>query len=233
MLIPLASTYRWFNTGTFINFAFCLRLAAESRRLILQVLEDARGAHAAADAHGDEAVPGAAALHLVYQLHRELGAGGAHGVAERDGPAVDVGLVDVHADLAHHGEGLGRERLVELDEVYIVHREPGLLQHLRDGHHRPYAHAPGPDAPDGDPDEADEGREPTPLGLLPVHDDHGGGPVAPLRRVARGNGAVPLEGGPEFGELLGGGVARPSVAPEAGLRVPSLAVLVHPVVLYV
>src|SRR5215211_6461521 len=151
-------------------------LLAESRALILQVLEDAGGTHAAADAHGDEAVLRAAALHLVDQLYRELGACGAHGMAERDGPTVDVRLVEVHTHFTYHGQSLGRERLVELDEVDVVHREPGLLQHLRDGHRRSDAHDLGPDATNGEPDEAGERREPALLGLLPVHNDDRGGP---------------------------------------------------------
>src|SRR5918912_2985629 len=93
---------------------------------VLQVLQDASGAHAAADAHGDEAVLRAAALHLVDQLYRELRARGTHRVAERDGPTVDVRLVEVHADLTYDGERLGRKRFVELDEVDVIQRQPGL-----------------------------------------------------------------------------------------------------------
>jgi hypothetical protein len=71
--------------------------------LVLQVLEDACGAHAAADAHGDHAVAAVATLHLVHELDGELGAGRAHRVAEGDRAAVDVGLLQVHADLPDHG----------------------------------------------------------------------------------------------------------------------------------
>src|SRR3712207_8868204 len=54
------------------------------------LFRSARGPHAAADAHGHEAEPRLAALHLVDELDGELGACGAHGVAERDGAAVHV-----------------------------------------------------------------------------------------------------------------------------------------------
>src|SRR5450755_3587076 len=54
------------------------------KRSIRHVLKDAGGAHAAADAHGDHAIAGAAALHLAHELHGELGAGAAQWVAQGD-----------------------------------------------------------------------------------------------------------------------------------------------------
>src|SRR5215204_1007276 len=158
------------------NRAFSSQVSSSyyCRELILQVLEDPGRPHTAADAHGDEAVLRAAPLHLVDQLDRELGARRAHRVAERYGAAVDVGLLEVHPDLADHGERLGGEGLVELDEVDIVDRKPGLLQYLRDRHGRSYTHDFGPDATDGESDKPHERCEPAPLGLLPVHHNYSG-----------------------------------------------------------
>src|SRR4029453_16653507 len=118
-------------------------------RLVLEVLEDAGRALAAADAHGDHAVAGPAAGQLGQELDGELGAGGAHGVAEGDGAAVDVDLVEVEAQLAEDGQGLGGEPLVELDQVNVVQAEPGQLQHLGDGHGGADAHDVGRDPADG------------------------------------------------------------------------------------
>ena len=53
-------------------------------------LEDAGGAHAAADAHGDHSVARAPRFHLLEKRCGEFGAGAAEGMAERDGAAVDV-----------------------------------------------------------------------------------------------------------------------------------------------
>jgi hypothetical protein len=55
--------------------------------------EEARGAHAAADAHGHDAVAPAAAAELVEDRRGELRAGAPEGVAEGDGAAVDVELL--------------------------------------------------------------------------------------------------------------------------------------------
>jgi len=45
-----------------------------------------------------------------------------------DGPAVDVDPRRIEAELAHAGEGLRRERLVELDEIEVAHRDPGARE---------------------------------------------------------------------------------------------------------
>src|SRR5918994_5942073 len=133
MLMPLASRYWWFHSNPFTASPLPRRppkksagsqrscpLAAESRRLVLQVLEDTRGAHATTDAHGDHAVLRGPPLHLAHELDGELAARGAHRVSEGYRATVHVGLLQVQADLPDHGQGLRRERLVELDKVHIV-----------------------------------------------------------------------------------------------------------------
>ena len=64
-----------------------------ARMLSRQPLDDAGGAHAAADAHCDEAELHVAAPHLVDDLHRKLGPCGSQGMPQGDGPAVDVGFL--------------------------------------------------------------------------------------------------------------------------------------------
>ena len=55
--------------------------------------------------------------HFIGQLGGQLGAGASQGVAQSDGPAVDVGDVQVQAQLAHAVGGLGAEGLVQLEKV--------------------------------------------------------------------------------------------------------------------
>ena len=73
-----------------------------------EAFEDAGGAHAAADAHRHEAVAGAAAAHLVDERRRQLGAGAAEGVAERDRAAVDVEAIRVDRQLLADTRALAR-----------------------------------------------------------------------------------------------------------------------------
>ena len=49
-------------------------------------------------------------------------------MAERDGAAVEIDLVRVEAELAQDGQRLGREGLVELDQVDVVEGEAGALR---------------------------------------------------------------------------------------------------------
>src|SRR5947209_11110119 len=61
-----------------------------TRFLFLQPLHDRHVRHAAAFAHGLEAVALAALMQRVDQRRHQLGAGAAEGMTERDGAAVDV-----------------------------------------------------------------------------------------------------------------------------------------------
>ena len=60
---------------------------------------------------------------LVEERRDDPGAARPDRVAERDRAAVHVDLVPVEAELAAVGEGLGRERLVDLDEVEGLDRQ--------------------------------------------------------------------------------------------------------------
>ena len=70
-----------------------------------------------------------AALELVEGGGDQAGAGGADGVAERDGAAVDVDEVQVDVVLAGPGEHHRRERLVDLEEVEVGDRLAGAVEH--------------------------------------------------------------------------------------------------------
>src|SRR5882757_6801804 len=101
--------------------------------MVLNPLDDGRNAHAAADAQRDEGTLGAAALELVDHGSGDHGAGGAEWVAHRDGTTVDVELlvgdVQVLLELQHHRG----ERLVQLEQVDVVDRQAGTVQHLAGG----------------------------------------------------------------------------------------------------
>ena len=57
------------------------------------------------------------------------------------------------------GEHLRGERLVQLDEVDLIERQPGQLQHLPDRRHRADAEALGLDAGGRERDEARQRRQ--------------------------------------------------------------------------
>src|SRR5688572_13391920 len=69
---------------------------------------------AAAEAQCRDAASRGTALHGVNQRRQHARAAGADGVPERDGAAVHVDAGRIDAELAHDGDGLHRERLVDL-----------------------------------------------------------------------------------------------------------------------
>ena len=79
----------------------------------------------AAAAHSGSAEPAASAK-LVAQVQRDPGAAGSERVAEGDRAAVDVHLVMPDVQVTHGLDGDDRERLVDLDQVRVGYRPPGL-----------------------------------------------------------------------------------------------------------
>src|ERR1022692_2501658 len=86
-------------------------------------LDEGSGALAAADTHGHQGVTALRPLELVKRLGQQHSTGGSQRVTEGDRTTVDV-------DLAHIGLGLlsprqhdGSERLVDLDDIEIFHRQ--------------------------------------------------------------------------------------------------------------
>src|SRR5690606_22753462 len=91
---------------------------------------------AAADAQSGQAAASVAALHFVEQADQDAAAGGADGVAEGDGTAVDVDLGAVPVQFAADGNGLGGEGFVGLDQVQLLQAPASTLQRLAAGEHR-------------------------------------------------------------------------------------------------
>src|SRR4051794_31235672 len=102
---------------------------------LLQHLEQTRGAHAAADAHGHHRVFGLAAAALDQGVAGEPRARHAVGMADRDRAAVDVDLVRIDAELVAAIQHLHRESLVQLPQVDVVDAEAMALEQPR---HREY-----------------------------------------------------------------------------------------------
>src|SRR3954454_9886103 len=156
-------------------------------------LDDHVVALAAARADRGAAEPAAAALELERERPEDPGAGGADRMAERDGAAVHVDLVLVDAEHPDRVEHHGGERLVDLPEVDVVGREPGLLERdLRGGGGR--AREVGEVVGDltlGH--DRRERRAAVLLGPLVGGEDHRTRPVVHPRRIAGGVGAVLLE----------------------------------------
>src|SRR5690606_34511306 len=89
-----------------------------------------RRALAAADAGAAEAVAAAATAQLVEKVDGDPCAGRGERMRQRDGTAVHVGALRIEAELTGHRRELRGERLVDLDEVHVVEREPRLLERL-------------------------------------------------------------------------------------------------------
>src|SRR5438093_11247661 len=76
-----------------------------ARRRALPRLLDHRGHSLAhAHAHGGQPEAGAPAPHLVHQGGDEAGAAGSEGMAEGDGPAVDVEPLEIDAEVTLAGQ---------------------------------------------------------------------------------------------------------------------------------
>jgi Kef-type K+ transport system membrane component KefB len=72
------------------------------------------------DAHGGRRPAAAAPLEFVQQRGGDPGARAAERMADRDRAAVDVDQVWVALELVEHRDGLGRERLVDLEQGQLV-----------------------------------------------------------------------------------------------------------------
>ena len=70
----------------------------------------------------------------------DTSAGSAHGVAQRDGAAVDVDLAHVEVQLTGHSDGLSGKGLVGLDQVDVVDGQAGLGHSGTGGRHGANAH---------------------------------------------------------------------------------------------
>ena len=143
-----------------------------SGRIRSEALDDGAGAEAAAAAHGHQAVAAAGALELVEGLGHQDGAGAAERVAEGDGAAVGVDLGQVDVELLCPGQHDRGERLVDLDDVDVVHRQAGALEQALGGVDRAGEHEHGVDADEAGVDDPGPRAQAELVGLLGGHEQH-------------------------------------------------------------
>ena len=140
------------------------------------------------EAGGGRAAAGAARPHFADERRGEAGTTATKRVSEGDGSAVDVDLGGVEPEFGDAGEGLGGERLVQLDEVEVVDRPAGPVEGLAGGRDRTEAHACGIDAGGGGVPDDGHGFEAELAGGLFLDDEPGGGP---RRNTPKRRGAPP------------------------------------------
>src|ERR1700740_1659149 len=158
-------------------------------------LEDAGGAHASPDAHGDHAVAGVFPLQIADQRGGELGSGAAKRVAEGDRATVGIYARGVEGGLLDYGERLRGESFIEFDYGDIAERETGELQRFGDGEDGADAELLGRATSSGIGDKTRERLEPESVGAGLAHDHGGGGTIAHRGTVSGGDGAFGVEGG--------------------------------------
>src|SRR6516225_2779496 len=83
-------------------------------------LEEARGAHAAGNAHGHDGIAHAAPPALEERVTDEAGAAHAVGVADGNRAAIDIEALVVDAETVAAVEGLHGERLVQLPQTDVI-----------------------------------------------------------------------------------------------------------------
>src|SRR3954452_13093298 len=169
---------------------------------LVEALHEHRLAHAAGDAHRLDPVGLVERLEVVEQRGHDPRARHAERVAEGDRAPERVQLVVVDPQLVLARDDLGGERLVDLHDVDVVHRHPGLLQESLDRRDRAEAHDLRADRGDARRDDPRARLQPERLGLLLAHDEHRGGAVVQGAGVARRDRAVLAEGRLEPAELL-------------------------------
>src|SRR5436309_14800261 len=90
---------------------------------LLQILKNTCCAHAAAHAHRHHTVPRLASLHLAEQCGRELRAGAAQRMPQRDCAAVHVYAFQVKPRHLNYRKGLRGEGLIEFDQINLLELE--------------------------------------------------------------------------------------------------------------
>ena len=160
-------------------------------------------AHAAADAERGDAAAETAVAERVHESHQDACARRAHRVAESHRAAVHVhaGGVDL-GKLAQHAQGLRREGLVQLPEVHVGMAPAELLHEAGDGAGGAEAHVGRLETCRGRAGDARQRTEAPRLHAALRRQHQRGATVVDVGGVARRDGAVLLEGGPQLRERI-------------------------------
>src|SRR5713101_1776181 len=121
------------SPGMRLDFSLCVlcnpsATSAVNRSFPLRHLEQAGGAHAAADAHRADDELGAPPLALDQCVPDHPRPRHAVGMADRDRAAIDVELVIGDAEPVSAIDHLAGERLVQFPQIDVVDRQPVLSQ---------------------------------------------------------------------------------------------------------
>src|SRR3989442_6096275 len=170
------------------------RHGAHRRRIrltrLVAGLEEPRGALAAANAHGHDAVARLRVQHLVGDRAHHAPAGHAERVADRDRAAVPVELLRVEAEPVATVDDLRGEGLVQLPDVDVADLEARAPEELRHREDRADPHLLGRAAGDREAAEDELGPDAELLRALHGHDERGARAVGELGGVARGHRAL-------------------------------------------
>src|SRR4030095_1494533 len=132
MVRPSATSWsKEYLVGSCFTSQYCRGIARSERGL-----EQPGGAHAAADAHRDDAPALALPLQLEQQRAGHPGTGHAVRMSDGDRAAVRVQLIHRDAEPVAAVHDLRGEGLVQLDDVDVVDGEAGALEQLRHREHR-------------------------------------------------------------------------------------------------
>src|SRR5207253_1804742 len=139
--------------------------------------------HTAAGAHGDETELLVASFEFVEDGADEDGAGGADGMPEGHGPAVDVDLVAVEAEAADELLRDDGERFVYLEQVDVREGQSRPLKDLACGRDGSVEHEGRVVAHVGGSHDAGSCPQAVGFGVVLAGDEYGGGTVDDARRV--------------------------------------------------
>ena len=85
----------------------------------------------ATDTKADDAVPGAPPLHFVAHRDQQAGARAPYRMPQRN-PPLHVHFAGIHAQILDARHRLSGKGLVEFDQIYVRHFEPGFVQEFFD-----------------------------------------------------------------------------------------------------
>ena len=143
------------------------------------------------------------------------------GMAQGDGAAVGIEALGVvrQAEGAQHGQGLGREGLVEFDDIEITQGKPGPGQDLADSGHGANAHDARLHAGDRHGHDPCQGNQAVALDAGLRSQEQGAGAVVDARSVAGGDRAARPSDGRELREGLKAGLGPWMLVDRDGQRV--------------
>src|SRR5262249_4191955 len=112
----------------------------------LSSFHDHRDPLAPADAQSREPAARSAASHFVQQCYQHSRTARPDGMAERACAAIDIHPGGIEAQFADYSQALRRERLVELEQVYVAGTQPCFFQSASDRGNGSQAHVSRIDA---------------------------------------------------------------------------------------